>query len=96
MSSCIVYLIRFDADSNNQTTYKLTLTNVHDGVNSLVNAKPPVGILTIAGKWRVKNGQLVEEVEIDGNFMMKKMAKGNVEKTHPQQHTLLLEQATKA
>ncbi|KAF2119687.1 hypothetical protein BDV96DRAFT_642701 [Lophiotrema nucula] len=76
-----------------QTTYKLTLTNVVDGVDSLVNAKPPVGILTIAGKWRVKNGQLVEDVEIDGNFMMKKMAKGNVEKTHPAQHSQLLEQA---
>ncbi|KAH7121039.1 hypothetical protein B0J11DRAFT_439197 [Dendryphion nanum] len=79
-----------------QTTYKLTLTNTPNGVDSLVNAKPPVGVLTIAGKWRVQDGKLVEDVEIDGNFMMKKMAKGNVEKTHPQQHTLLLEQAVKA
>ncbi|KAF2465263.1 uncharacterized protein BDR25DRAFT_85829 [Lindgomyces ingoldianus] len=76
-----------------QTTYKLTLTNVPDGVDSLVNAKPPVGVLTIAGKWRVKDGKLVEDVEIDGNFMMKKMAKGNVEKTHPEQHGKLLESA---
>lgn len=64
-----------------------------DGVDSLVNAKPPVGVLTIAGKWRVKDGMLIEDVEIDGNFMMKKMAKGNVEKTHPEQHNRLLEQA---
>jgi hypothetical protein len=63
---------------------------VPDGINSLVNAKPPVGTLTIAGKWRVANGALVEEVEIDGNFVMKKMAKGNVEKTHPEQHSKLL------
>lgn len=76
-----------------QTTYKLTLTNVEDGVDSFVNAKPPVGTLTIAGKWRIKDGNLVEDVEIDGNFMMKKMAKGNVEKTHPEQHTKLLEHA---
>ncbi|PSN65412.1 hypothetical protein BS50DRAFT_57559 [Corynespora cassiicola Philippines] len=76
-----------------QTTYKLTLTNVADGVDSLVNANPPVGHLTISGKWRVANGQLVEDVEIDGNFMMKKMAKGNVEKTHPEQHSRLLEAA---
>ncbi|KAJ4351986.1 uncharacterized protein N0V89_007332 [Didymosphaeria variabile] len=76
-----------------QTTYKLTLTNVNDGIDSLVNAKPPVGTLTIAAKWRVSRGQLVEEVEIDGNFMVKKMAKGNVEKTHPEQHTRLLELA---
>ncbi|KAJ4314097.1 hypothetical protein N0V94_006611 [Neodidymelliopsis sp. IMI 364377] len=76
-----------------QTTYKLTLTNVATGVDSLVNAKPPVGTLTIAGKWRVDGGKLTEDVEIDGNFMMKKMAKGNVEKTHPEQHTKLLEAA---
>ncbi|KAL5461567.1 hypothetical protein PMIN06_002069 [Paraphaeosphaeria minitans] len=76
-----------------QTTYKLTLTNVPDGIDSLVNAKPPVGALTIAAKWRVAGTQLVEEVEIEGNFMMKKMAKGNVEKTHPEQHTRLIELA---
>ncbi|OCK79778.1 hypothetical protein K432DRAFT_299100 [Lepidopterella palustris CBS 459.81] len=76
-----------------QTTYKLTLTNTTDGINSLVNAKPPAGVLTIAGKWRVIDGTLREDVEIDGNFMMKKMAKGNVEKTHPAQHSMLLQQA---
>jgi hypothetical protein len=63
------------------------------GVDSLVNAKPPVGVLTIAGQWRVADGLLIEDVEIDGNFMMKKMAKGNVEKTHPEQHTKLIEAA---
>jgi hypothetical protein len=76
-----------------QTTYKLTLTNVPTGVDTLVNAKPPVGTLTITGQWRVVGDKLVEEVQIDGNFMMKKMAKGNVEKTHPEQHSRLLEQA---
>lgn len=74
-----------------QTTYKLTLTNTPDGVDSLVNAKPPVGVLTIAGKWRVVGGKLTEDVVIDGNFMMKKVAKSNVEKTHPEQHAKLLE-----
>lgn len=64
-----------------------------DGIDTLVNAKPPVGTLTITGKWRVVDGTLVEDVEIDGNFMMKKMAKGNVEKTHPEQHSRLLAQA---
>ncbi|KAF2653521.1 hypothetical protein K491DRAFT_718021 [Lophiostoma macrostomum CBS 122681] len=78
------------------TTYRLTLTNLADGVNSLVNARPKMGILTIAGKWRVRNGKLVEDVEIDGNFMMMKMAKGNVEKTHPVQHSRLLQLATRA
>ncbi|KAF2870441.1 hypothetical protein BDV95DRAFT_607611 [Massariosphaeria phaeospora] len=76
-----------------QTTYTLTLTNLPTGTDSLVNAKPPVGTLTIAGKWRVADGKLVEDVEIEGNFVTKKMAKGNVEKTHPEQHTRLLEKA---
>ena len=76
-----------------QTTYSLTLTNVPSGVDSLVNAKPPVGILTISAKWRVAGGELTEEVEIDANFMMKKMAKSTVEKTHPVQHVKLLEAA---
>ncbi|KAH7066153.1 hypothetical protein BKA63DRAFT_523854 [Paraphoma chrysanthemicola] len=76
-----------------QTTYKLTLTNVPQGVDSLVIAKPPVGVLTISGKWRVADGHLSEEVEIDANFMMKKVAKTNVEKTHPEQHVKLLEAA---
>ncbi|KZM24909.1 uncharacterized protein EKO05_0002682 [Ascochyta rabiei] len=76
-----------------QTTFKLTLTNTPGGVDSLVNAKPPVGILTIAATWRVADGKLTEDVVIDGNFMMKKVAKGNVEKTHPEQHTKLLEAA---
>lgn len=82
-----------DRKPGGQTTYRLTLTNVADGVNSLVNARPPMGILTIAGKWRVRAGILTEDVEIDGNFMMKKMARGNVEKTHPAQHTRLINQA---
>jgi hypothetical protein len=53
-------------------------------VDSLVNAKPPVGVLTISGKWRVAGGMLSEEVNIDANFMMK---------THPEQHVKLLEAA---
>jgi hypothetical protein len=76
-----------------QTTYTLTITNLADGVDTLVNAKPPVGTLTIAGKWRLADGSLIEEVEIDGNMIMKKMVKGNVEKTHPEQHEKLLEHA---
>ena len=86
-------ITKYYSNKSRQTTYKLTLVNTPDGVDSLVNAKPPVGILTIAGKWRVANGKLTEDVVIDGNFMMKKVAKGNVEKTHPEQHTKLLEAA---
>jgi hypothetical protein len=95
----VVYSVT-DKKPIGQTTYKLTLTNVADGVDSLVNAKPPVGTLTIAGKWRVveEGGKLVlkEEVDIEANMLVKKMAKGNVEGTHPKQHVALLEQAAKA
>jgi hypothetical protein len=66
---------------------------VPSGVDSLVNAKPPIGVLTISGKWRVADGKLSEEVDIDANFMMKKVAKSNVDKTHPEQHVKLLEAA---
>lgn len=79
-----------------QTTYTLTITNLADGVDTLVNAKPPVGTLTISGKFRVAAGQLVEETDIEGNVIMKKMVKGNVEKTHPEQHEKLLEHAKTA
>ncbi|KAF2434665.1 hypothetical protein EJ08DRAFT_426026 [Tothia fuscella] len=79
-----------------QTTYKLTLTNQPDGIDNLVNAKPPVGTLTITGTWRVVDGQLREEVIIDTNMLMKKMVKGNVEKTHPEQHLAILKEASAA
>lgn len=55
-----------------QSTYPLTITNVADGVDTLVQPKPPVGKLEIKAKWRVANGQLTEDVEIDGNFMTKR------------------------
>jgi hypothetical protein len=50
-------------------TYPLTITNVSDGIDTFVRPKPPVGKLEIKTKWRVANGQLTEDVEIDGNFM---------------------------
>jgi hypothetical protein len=79
-----------------QTTYKLTLTNQPDGIDTLVNAKPPVGTMTITGTWRVADGALKEDVVIEANMLMKKMAKGNVEKSHPEQHLVLLNEAVKA
>ncbi|WYZ42379.1 hypothetical protein EsH8_VI_000078 [Colletotrichum jinshuiense] len=83
-----------------QTTYQLTITNLEEGVDTLVNAKPPVGTLVITGQWRIvpEGSGLVlrEEVDIEANIVMKKMAKGNVEKTHPEQHAALLVQAQSA
>jgi hypothetical protein len=79
-----------------QTTYKMTLTNQTDGIDCLINAKPPVGTMTITGTWRVVDGVLKEDVVIEANMIMKKMAKGNVEKSHPEHHVQLLNDAIKA
>jgi hypothetical protein len=79
-----------------QTTYTLAITNRPDGVDTLVNAKAPVGALVIRGKWRVVEGMLVETVVIEGNMVVKKMVKGNVEKDHPAQHEELIKLAAAA
>jgi hypothetical protein len=79
-----------------QTTFQLTLTNVGDGVETLVNAKPPMGTLTIKGKWCVADGNITEEVEIDAPFVMRKMVKGNTEKSHAEFHLELIKMATPA
>lgn len=76
-----------------QTTWKLTITNHSDGVDTLVNAKPPVGTLVISCKWRVANGQLKEDADIDANMLLKKMVRGSFEKDRPGQHSKLLAQA---
>lgn len=73
-----------------QTTYTLTLTNRINGIDTNVLAKPPIGTLTIKGEWRVADGVIKEEVEVDTNFAMKRMVKGNIEKTHPEQHMQLI------
>lgn len=72
-------------------TYKLTLTNVNDGINAVVNAKPPTGQLAVKSAWRVVEGNLKEEVDIEGNMLTKKMAKGNVEKSRPEQHKVFIQ-----
>lgn len=79
-----------------QTTYALTLTNRVDGIDTHVLAKPPVGSLIIKGQWRVVDGTLKEDVEVDTNFAMKRMVKGNIEKTHPEQHTQIIAESGKA
>ena len=55
-----------------KSTYPLTITNVSDGADTLVQPKPPVGKLEIKARWRVVDGKLREDVEIEGNFMTKK------------------------
>jgi len=89
--SCVYKVI--DKKPIGQTTYKLTLTNTPEGIDTLVNAKPPVGTLTIHGQWRVAEGKLVEVVNIDANMIMKKLVKGNLEKQHAEHHTELMKMA---
>ncbi|KAF2668654.1 hypothetical protein BT63DRAFT_282420 [Microthyrium microscopicum] len=85
----VVYSVT-DKKPMGQTTYKLTIVNLDDGVDTLVNAKPPVGTLTITGEWRVTGGNIVEKVHLDCNFVMKKMVKSNVDSTHGGQHQELM------
>ena len=89
------YLVT-DKKPMGEATYKLTLTNVVDGIDTLVDGKMPMGAMKIAGKWRVVDGMLKEEVEIDANMVVKKMVKGNVEKSHPEHHASLYAEAQKA
>ncbi|KAI5924113.1 hypothetical protein F4810DRAFT_719368 [Camillea tinctor] len=80
-----------------QTTYTLTLTRVADGVDAVVDGRAPGGgALAITSRWRVRAAVLEEQVEIESNLLMKKMVKGNVEKSHPEQHRGFLAEAARA
>lgn len=79
-----------------ETTYKLTLTNVPEGIDTHVDGKMPMGAMKLSGKWRIVDGALKEEVEIDANMVVKKLVKGNVEKSHPEHHSTLFTEAQKA
>ncbi|KAI0146364.1 hypothetical protein GGR57DRAFT_287550 [Xylariaceae sp. FL1272] len=85
-----------DKRSMGQTTFKLTLTNVPDGVDAMVEGKTPTGSMMIKSQWRVAEGELNENVEIDSNVVTKKFIKGNVEKGHPEFHRGFLAQAAQA
>jgi hypothetical protein len=91
----IIYSVT-DTKPMGKATYTLTLTNRADGIDTEVFAKPPVGTLIIKNQWRVVDGTLKEDVEIDTNIVMKRMVKGNIEKTHPEQHMQLIAKANKA
>jgi hypothetical protein len=88
-SEPVVYRVT-DKKPFGQTTFSLTLTNTSDGINTLVNAKAPLGAIVIKGQWYVTEGNLIENVEIDANMVMKKMVKGNVEKHHAEHHLQLM------
>ncbi|KAB8339010.1 hypothetical protein FH972_021949 [Carpinus fangiana] len=80
-----------------KTTYELAITNRNDGADTEVTAHPPLGVLKIWSKWRVTahNGDwiLTEDLRIEANRAMISMVKGNIEKTHPEQHQQILNAA---
>lgn len=69
-----------------QTTFKLTLVNQPKGIDATVDGKSPTGSIHIESKWTVTSGKIEESIAIDSNAIMKKMIKGSVEKSHPEQH----------
>ncbi|KAI1191006.1 hypothetical protein F5B17DRAFT_454455 [Nemania serpens] len=69
-----------------QTTFKMTLTNVAQGVEAVIEGRAPTGAMTVTSKWRAADGQLHEAVEIESNLVTKKLIKANIEKTHPDFH----------
>lgn len=74
-----------------QTTFKLDLVNHEDGIVATVNGKSPTGAMTIESKWIVYADKIEEVVNINSNFVMNKMIKGTIEKSHPQQHQSFLQ-----
>ncbi|KAI1308893.1 hypothetical protein F5Y03DRAFT_393260 [Xylaria venustula] len=69
-----------------QTTFQMTLTNVAEGVDAVIEGKAPTGSMTITSKWRARGGALEETVNIDSNIVTQKFIQGNVEKAHPEFH----------
>ncbi|KAJ2966945.1 hypothetical protein NUW58_g10549 [Xylaria curta] len=74
-----------------QTTFNLTLTNVTEGIDALIEGKTPMGSMTLRSTWRVGNGELKEVVEIESNLVTRKLVKGNIEKGHPEYHKYVLQ-----
>ncbi|KAI0445497.1 hypothetical protein F4803DRAFT_548221 [Xylaria telfairii] len=66
--------------------FGLTLTNVVDGVNAVVEGRAPTGSLKIRSEWRARAGKLEEVVEIESNFITKAIVKKNVDKEHLEFH----------
>ncbi|KAI1753394.1 hypothetical protein F4782DRAFT_497944 [Xylaria castorea] len=70
--------------------FKLTLTNVAEGSDAVVEGKTPTGSMTVRSEWRVRAGKLEEVVEIESNLITKMIVKKNVEKGHPEFHQYVI------
>ncbi|QDS70213.1 hypothetical protein FKW77_006942 [Venturia effusa] len=72
------------------------VTSQADGLDTKAAVKSPVGTLNITTKWRVADGTLKEDIEIEANFVMRKMAKGPTEKNAEETHRKFLVEVAKA
>ncbi|KAI0491160.1 hypothetical protein F4859DRAFT_520710 [Xylaria cf. heliscus] len=81
---CVYEIV--DARVFGETTFGLTLTNVADGLDAVVEARAPTGAITIRSEWRARPGQLEELVLIESNLITKAIVKKNVERGHPEYH----------
>ena len=82
-----------------RTTYELTITPCGDGVDTLVLAHPPPGLLRIESRWRVvgegEGARLVEDVRVEANRIMAGKVRENIQVTHKEQHQRFIEEAIK-
>ncbi|TID16095.1 putative polyketide synthase protein [Venturia nashicola] len=83
------------AVKSKQHTSDYTLTNLSDGVDAEASIKSPVGALVVKMKWRVSEGKLNEDIEIEANFVMRKMSKGPTEKNSKEAHLRFIEEVSK-
>lgn len=60
--------------------------NRDDGISATIDGKAPTGAIHVESKWTVYEDRVEEDVNINANMIMNKMIKGNVEKSHPEQH----------
>lgn len=88
-SSTAIYTVT-DKKPMGNTTYKLSLTNTPEGIDALVDGKMPMGAMKINSKWHVTDQELIEVVDVEANMVTRKLIRGNVEKSHPDQQKALL------
>ncbi|KAI1169611.1 hypothetical protein F4777DRAFT_584744 [Nemania sp. FL0916] len=83
------------------TTFKMTLTNVVEGVDAVVESDTPLGEMVVRSRWRVSSvggpgGSLEEVVDIEGsNKVTKQLVKTNVEKSHSEYHNAFIAEASR-
>lgn len=74
-------------NKDGESTMEQVFTNHPDGVDVSLVIKPPVGgDIVIRASWRVVDGVLKEEVDIEAGFLIRKMAKGPIEKGAVEHH----------